>query len=110
MTLAALEEYENDSKKKYALPDVVIVRKAYPKLRKRQKTRIWKLKHLEKESIYENNIWEGKKKKGKNEDQEMEDRKQQDMRDFMDEIEEDPELRSNINLYKVSFLQEKILC
>jgi hypothetical protein len=32
------------------------VRKTYPKFRKRQKHRIWKLKHLDKEEIGENNI------------------------------------------------------
>ena len=107
MTLQDLDEYVNDSKRnKHELPDVVIVKKAFPKIRKRQKARIWKLQHLDKESIYENNIWEGKKKKGnKNEDVDMEDRKQQDMRDFMEEIEEDPEMRSNINLYRVSIIQ-----
>ena len=30
-------------------PDVIIVRKTFPKLRKRQKNRYWKLKHLDKE-------------------------------------------------------------
>lgn len=29
------------------LPDVVIVKKTYPKFRKRQKNRIWKLKHFD---------------------------------------------------------------
>ena len=91
------------------MPDVVVVRKAYPKLRKRQKTRIWKLKHLNKESINENNIWEGKKGKKKGMEQE-EDRKQQDYRDFLEDIEEDPEMRQNINLYKVRYLTPISVC
>jgi nonsense-mediated mRNA decay protein 3 len=32
------------------LPDVVIVKKTYPKFRNRQKNRFWKLKHFEKEA------------------------------------------------------------
>ena len=33
------------------LPDVVIVKKTYPKFRNRQKNRFWKLKHFNKEEI-----------------------------------------------------------
>ena len=29
------------------LPDVILVKKTFPKLRKRQKRRFWKLKHFE---------------------------------------------------------------
>jgi len=32
-----------------AVPEVVLVRKTYPRYRKRQKHRLWKLKHLQKE-------------------------------------------------------------
>ena len=32
------------------LPDVIIVKKTFPKYRKRQKNRIWKLKHFDKEA------------------------------------------------------------
>jgi hypothetical protein len=31
------------------LPDVILVKKTFPKLRKRQKRRFWKLKHFEDE-------------------------------------------------------------
>ena len=48
----------------------------------------------------DNDIWAGKKKKKNEEDDE--DRRQRDYNDFMQEIEEDPEMRSNINLYRVS--------
>lgn len=53
MNMMALDEMEN---KNQQVPPVVIVRKTYPKFRKRQKHRIWKLKHLDKEAIDENNI------------------------------------------------------
>ena len=39
-----LEDYENESKRgRYQLPDIVIVKKDYPKLAKRERQRIWKL-------------------------------------------------------------------
>ena len=41
MNLADLEDFEN---KNNIIPDVVIVKKTYPKLRKMQKHRYWKLK------------------------------------------------------------------
>jgi nonsense-mediated mRNA decay protein 3 len=44
------------------IPDVVLVRKTYPKYRKKQKSRPWKLKHLIKEAEDENNIHTTKKK------------------------------------------------
>lgn len=49
LNMQELEDYERDCKKnKHQLPDVVIVKKAYPRANKRQKNRIWKLKHLDK--------------------------------------------------------------
>ena len=41
---------------------MVVVRKCFPKIRKRQQRRIWKLKHLDKQQLQENNI-HGKKSK-----------------------------------------------
>jgi nonsense-mediated mRNA decay protein 3 len=40
MNMQELEEYEH-SGVKFAVPPVVIVRKTYPKFRKRQKHRLW---------------------------------------------------------------------
>ena len=79
------------------MPDLVVVRKCFPKVRKAQKKRIWKLKNLNMEEKGENNIHARKSKKATQE--ETGDR---DMKIFMNDIEEDPELRANINLYKVS--------
>jgi len=61
MTVQELEDFDNKSK--YKLPDVVIVRKSYPKVRRRQQNRIWKLKRLDMEHQGENNIHKGSKKK-----------------------------------------------
>ena len=41
-----LEDYQHKNKGK-DLPDIVIVKKAYPKYRKKNKKRNWKLKHLD---------------------------------------------------------------
>ena len=79
----------------------MLVRKAYPKIRKRQKARIWKLQHLDKEALLENNIHDGKKKKkDRGAAEQAEERMRQDYDDFLQDIEEDPEMRQNINLYK----------
>ena len=47
------------------VPPVVLVKKTYPKFRKRQKHRLWKLKHLEKDAAVddENNKTKGGKQK-----------------------------------------------
>lgn len=66
------------------VPPVVIVRKTYPKFRKMQKHRLWKLKHLDKEKADE----EKTNKKDKHNE-----RYQRDMHMFMQDIEEEPELR-----------------
>lgn len=46
MNISSLEDAENSSKQ---IPPIVIVRKTFPKYRKKQKHRLWKLKHLPKE-------------------------------------------------------------
>lgn len=57
MQLSELDDYENThTRAKDALPDVVLVRKSYPKVKKRQTKRYWKLKQLDKEGEGENNI------------------------------------------------------
>jgi len=69
------------------LPDVILVRKTYPSRKNRQAKRVFKLKELRKEAA--DNV-----KKGDAE------RAAQDYEDFMQELEEDPELRKNVNLYR----------
>ena len=93
MNLQELEDFEETHRNQ--LPDLVIVRKAYPKTRKRQNKRIWKLKRMNMEQK-EDNIHDRKKKKN------AENVGDKDMVDFMNDIEEDPEMRANILLYKVS--------
>ncbi|KAI8645469.1 NMD3 family-domain-containing protein [Parasitella parasitica] len=70
------------------LPDVVLVRKAYPVRRKKVKQRSWKLQQLGKEV---DEMLPRKQEQAKIEN---------DMELFMRDIEEDPEFRSTINIFK----------
>ncbi|CAM0140809.1 unnamed protein product [Umbelopsis sp. WA50703] len=76
------------------LADVVLVRKSYPNRRKKSKPRHWKLQQLGKE------------------EEEMLPRKQDqarienDLELFMRDLEEDPEMRQTINIFKSEFVQQ----
>lgn len=95
-----IEEIENyDISHKHALPDVIIVKKTYPKTRKRQNKRIWKINRLGMEKLDENDIWAGRKKGKKHEDAGVP-TGEQDMNEFLNDIEENPDMRANITLYK----------
>ena len=69
-------------------PDVILVKKTYPE-RKKNKKRIWKLKHLDKEEENAENFHKNTQHKEK------------DYEEFLDDLEEDPDLRSHVNLYRV---------
>lgn len=77
-----------------SLTDVVLVRKSYPNRRKKTKARNWKLLQLGKE------------------EEEMLPRKQDqarienDLEMFMRDLEEDPEMRSTINIFKNEVVQQ----
>ena len=51
MTQNMLSDIDEFAAKDQQLPDVVIVKKTYPKFRNRQKSRFWKLKHFDKEEV-----------------------------------------------------------
>lgn len=76
-----------DIKNKSAIPDVVLVRKTYPGRKKRAKKRRWKLRTLPKER-------EQPAKKAE------EEREAREFEDFMQDLEENPDLRGNVNMYK----------
>jgi nonsense-mediated mRNA decay protein 3 len=88
LTRANFNNDEFDQLSQTELPDVVLVRKSYPARKKKSKQRNWKLQQLGKEV------------------DEMLPRKQDqarienDMELFMRDIEEDPEFRANINIFK----------
>lgn len=67
------------------IPDVIIVRKFYGD-QDTYNRRIWKLKHLNDETALE--------------------RTNRDYSEFLDELEEDPALRSNVNIYKDAAKQQ----
>ena len=80
-----LENICTDSK----IPDFVLVKKKFK--RKNNKKRIWKLKHLDKEkdpTVFRRN---------------NEDEKDRQYEEFLRDIEENKELRKNINIYKVNY-------
>jgi nonsense-mediated mRNA decay protein 3 len=70
------------------LPDVVLVRKGYPARRKKTRQRNWKIQQLGKEV---DEMLPRKQEQAKIEN---------DMELFMRDIEEDPEFRSTINIFK----------
>jgi nonsense-mediated mRNA decay protein 3 len=97
MAHADLEQFDNSHKTK--LPDVVIVKKSYPRVRRRQQKRIWKLERMDIEMTDANDEPRRGKKKA-----EKESKNDAEYNEFLNDIEEDPELRQNINLFKVSLL------
>jgi len=99
-----LEEIEDLERQGKTVPQVVIVRKAYPKLRKRQKQRYWKLKHLPKEEGEE----EPSAKQGKKKGEKGGNKGKEDYEMFLQDLEEDPELRSQVNLYRVNVFHQKL--
>jgi len=78
-----------------SLPDLILVRKSYPERRKSGKARVWKLKQLDKD------VDDDKR------DHEIE-KEHVDYERFMQDLEEDPELRVNVNLYKDNEAVERL--
>ncbi|KAL1746757.1 NMD3 family-domain-containing protein [Schizophyllum fasciatum] len=81
------------------VPDVVLVRKAYPNRRKKTRARNWRLRSIGKEAGEEGETGAGRGVVGRmgGRDQKKVD---EDYELFLRELEEDPELRSTVNLYK----------
>lgn len=77
------------------LPDIVLVHKSYPERRNKPRNRHWKLKALAKER--ENNM-------NRKSVVEAADR---DYADFLHQLELDPEMRSQINLFKAGDAPQK---
>lgn len=71
------------------IPEVVIVRKTYPRSLRNKKSSIWKLKNLDKQFAEEVQNKGGDAVNSNEKEYEL----------FLREIEEDPEIRSNMNLY-----------
>lgn len=84
MTFSGMEERNLNLSN---LEDVILVKKIYPERKKTKRN--WKLKQLPKEA-------ELQKKKDKKE------KKDDSFEEFMDELEQNPEMRAQVNLYKVN--------
>ena len=82
--------------KDQSLPDVVLVRKCYPKYREMNLQRNWKLHNL---NVNES---ESNRKNTQKRDQE-------DYEHFLKDIEEDAEMRSHINIYKNKNVKQQVI-
>nr|GAT61061.1 predicted protein [Mycena chlorophos] len=83
------------------LPDVVLVKKAYPNRRKKSKARTWRLRSIGKEEGEEGETGGGRGVVGRMGGRDQR-KVEEDYEMFLRELEEDPEMRGAINLYKAS--------
>ena len=72
------------------VPDVVLVKKSYSEARKKPKSRVWKLKNLNKEAEEE----------AENRKRQEATKMEQDYELFLRDLEEDEEMRQAIQIYK----------
>lgn len=83
------------------IPDVILIRKTYPNRRKKNKPRNWKLRSIAKEAedVNESSTTHGRGALGRRGglDQKNVER---DYELFLRDLEEDPEMRAAVNLYK----------
>jgi len=83
------------------VPDIILVKKAYPNRRKKSKARNWKLRSIAKDAGEEGETGNARGAIGRmgGRDQKKID---EDYELFLRDLEEDPELRSSVNLYKAT--------
>ena len=81
------------------IPDIILVKKAYPNRRKKSKARNWKLRSIAKEAGEDGETSGARGAIGRMGGRDQK-KVEQDYELFLRDLEEDPELRSGINLYK----------
>jgi hypothetical protein len=81
------------------IPDIVLVKKSYPNRRKKSKARHWKLRSIAKEAGEEGETGGARGVVGRMGGRDQK-KIEQDYELFLREIEEDPEIRGAVNLYK----------
>ncbi|KAF7330948.1 60S ribosomal export protein NMD3 [Mycena venus] len=81
------------------LPDIVLVKKAYPNRRKKSKARNWRLRSIGKEAGEEGETGGGRGVVGRMGGRDQK-KVEEDYEMFLRELEEDPEMRGAVNLYK----------
>lgn len=99
LSVTNLNDSTFDELKSNDIPDVILVRKSYANRRKKSKARNWKLKSLNAQEDVEDG------KKAKKVDQS---KYEKDYEQFMQELEEDGELRQTINLYRDPVLRQRV--
>ncbi|RHZ80547.1 hypothetical protein Glove_134g186 [Diversispora epigaea] len=82
--------------------DVILIKKSYSQKRRKNKQRNWKLKSLEKSGGDDDDEEMTTVSKKKQQQKQDVNKMDQDYEMFLQDLEEDPELRQNINLYKTS--------
>jgi len=81
------------------IPDIILVKKSYPNRRKKSKARNWKLRSIAKEAGEDGETSGARGAIGRMGGRDQK-KVEQDYELFLRDLEEDPELRSGINLYK----------
>ncbi|KAB5594661.1 60S ribosomal export protein [Ceratobasidium theobromae] len=97
LTRANFNSDEFDALDSSRVPDVVLVKKTYPNRRKKHRARNWRLRSIAKEANEEDAEGRGALGRRGGLDQA---RVEADYEAFLQELEEDPELRATVNLYK----------
>jgi nonsense-mediated mRNA decay protein 3 len=81
------------------IPDIILVKKAYPNRRKKSKSRNWKLRSIAKEAGEEGETGGGRGVVGRMGGRDQK-KVEEDYELFLRDLEEDPEMRGAVNLYK----------
>jgi len=87
--------YTEDLESMKNSPQVILVRKSIDRMLKKE--RIFKLKNLEKDGVIVDEEKEGKKKSKK---EKKNNKDEEDYQEFLDEVETNPAMRAQMNLYK----------
>jgi nonsense-mediated mRNA decay protein 3 len=98
LTRANFNSDEFDALDSSRVPDVVLVKKTYPNRRKKSRARNWRLRSIAKEAN-EDESGEGRGALGRRGGLDQA-RVEADYEAFLQDLEEDPELRATVNLYK----------
>ena len=85
----------------HRVPDIVLVKKAYPNRRKKNKPRPWKLRSMAKEEGEEGDTGSGRGVVGRMGGRDQK-KVEEDYELFLRELEEDEEMRGAVNLYRAS--------
>ena len=83
------------------IPDIILVKKTYPNRRKKSKARNWKLRSIAKEAGEDGETSGARGAIGRMGGRDQK-KVEEDYEHFLRDLEEDPELRSGINLYKAT--------